>query len=1067
MIALCLLYGASTYAQPTNLIDNPGFEDGLREWSVGFGEPAKIDREVSHSGAASARISVREATSALDATELLVGPDIDPSEPYRVSAWLKSGGIEKGDCGGRAYCYDSRGKVLIMHTFGKMADGTPPGDWHEVGIELRPGGPNPIPEGTDRVVVRFSIWAQDGECTGTVWVDDVSLTPLGEAVAPPPAAWLERSEIGTVVIWQDSVEPVGSATDPERLASILSAHGMAANLVSATRLAEAGALNQRWVDLVILPYGGVFPADARDAFLKYVRYGGSFLTLGGLAFEKQVRLVDGEWMEVGEVVPDDRSLALIADFDGQTAVTWDPSHSAEDDAVSVEEVEPGAAGTRRAAHLSLDELRAYAYGGLTGGVSAPDPEHPILSFWARGDEDTKQLAIEPREQDGSRWKKVVPLNTEWQRYTIPAAQFLSYATEDRGGPGDHLHPERVASLWFGFTRGMVGGGPHAVWLDQIAWAPALKEAGAPPAPMRPPVGADLTFAAFGSHIDSSPVANNTIPVSIPLQRIERAAALRAADGQFVLDTKPRRGRFSGYLAPAPTYRPRTGTGEAVRIGGPRTGRLVPLLEAVGQDGGSLGPMAALFLPSSKLARDAVWAFSGIDNADVAEVLGPAFDKALCRVADIAAGSPMLDEPELHFATEDGRPFAEFGAKVRGRPADGRQLGLIARVSGNGKRREVEAKAFREAVKPAEAASVRMSLGLFRQGASRIELELRAGGDELDREIVVVDTRQSFLDLANWLLTNQAEDGTYSGVSFQDNRAARGLLGAYEITGDVRYRDSAIRWGEEMVRLQRDDGGYRMGYGITDKGESCYVADGGEVAIAMARLVTYAEGERRQRFIDSVRAYMGYRESFREPNGAIGVGWCLHDYGQRPIVPLDKPTRIFSGETNQYTIGCTLAAAAAYATITGDPKDKAMALQDTEWLLEHYHSLSGAAAESAVWAHRFIADEGLKRRIEDHMRESFRARIVNPADRSWLAGSGRTVLDLDPIEYWLQSIDPEDAEMQAARARWVHALCGSNSTSAVRLLLENESRNNAERRFLCFAVIALADAVQPMVSLRDL
>jgi hypothetical protein len=246
-----------------------------------------------------------------------------------------------------------------------------------------------------------------------------------------------------------------------------------------------------------------------------------------------------------------------------------------------------------------------------------------------------------------------------------------------------------------------------------------------------------------------------------------------------------------------------------------------------------------------------------------------------------------------------------------------------------------------------------------------------------------------------------------------------------------------------------------------------VADGGEVAIAMARLVSHTEGAQRQRFIDSVKAYMGYRESFREPNGAIGVGWCLHDYGQRPIVPLDEPTRIFAGEMNRYTIGCTLAAAVAYATITGEPEDRAMALRDTKWLLEHYDSLSGAAAESAIWAHRYIADELLKERIEEHMQESFRTRIVNPADRSWLGGGGRTVLDLDPIEYWLKSIDPDDAEMQAARARWLYALCGSTSTSAARLLLENESLNNAERRFLCFAAVALADAVAPMVSLRDL
>jgi hypothetical protein len=269
----------------------------------------------------------------------------------------------------------------------------------------------------------------------------------------------------------------------------------------------------------------------------------------------------------------------------------------------------------------------------------------------------------------------------------------------------------------------------------------------------------------------------------------------------------------------------------------------------------------------------------------------------------------------------------------------------------------------------------------------------------------------------------------------------------------------------MARLQRDDGGYRMGYGITTRGEACYVADGGEVALAVARLVTYTKGAQQQRLIDSVKAYMGYRESFRQPNGAIGVGWCLHDYGQRPITPLEKPTRIYAGETNQYTIGCTLGAAWAYASITGDPADRAMAVRDTEWLLENYDRLSGASVESAIWAHRHVADGALKGRIEAHLRESFRAWIVAPADRSWLAGGGRSVLNLDAIAYWLEHIE-RDPEMEATLARWLYALCGSNSTSAVSHLLEADSRNGAENRFLCFAAVALADAVQPTVSLKD-
>ena len=77
-----------------------------------------------------------------------------------------------------------------------------------------------------------------------------------------------------------------------------------------------------------------------------------------------------------------------------------------------------------------------------------------------------------------------------------------------------------------------------------------------------------------------------------------------------------------------------------------------------------------------------------------------------------------------------------------------------------------------------------------------------------------------------------------------------------------------------------------------------------------------------------------------------------------------------------------------------------------------------------------------------------------------------MLDLDGIVWWLHRVDPDDAEMQAAFGRWLYALCGSNSTSAARILMEQKSRRHDEGRFLDFLAVALADTVQPMVSLKE-
>lgn len=1042
-------------AEPVNLLRNPGFEHGLHGWSLGFGAGAELDRDVSRSGRTSARLEVHGATAAIDADPLIVSYDVDPRQTYRVSAWIKSGGVERGDFAGRLYCYGPEGEVLAMYSFGNVRGPAPEGDWRQATLELAPDTRHAIPQGTATVMLRFSAWEPEQQCTGIVWVDDVEFTPVGEEPFGAPPEWLRRSEAGTAIILADDLPAVGAPASAEALAGLLEAKGMAVNLVGAEQLGTPGALNPRWVDLVVLPHGGAFPADARDAFVDYVRYGGSFVTLGGLPFETFFRRVEGEWMDVTTVVTDADDAFVIADFEGEARPDWDLGHVGDRDRMTVEYVTPGADETTTAARLRIDDLQGFAYAGLAD-AAAPDADHSVLSFRARGDEHTRQLCVEPREDDGSRWKMVVPLTEDWQHFEINARRFLPYDSEGRGGPDDPMRPERVSGVWFGFTRGMVGAGERTVWVDEVQWRRPVREAGPVPAPIRADAEADLTLAAFGSHIPSTPAQDATIPIFSPLRRFEDAAQLRLAPLDAMLP-----GRFSGHLATAPLFVPRDTGGRDVRIGGPRAGRLVPLLEAVDRGGNVLGPAAAMYLPARPAQRGAVWAFSGVDNVDLLAAAPEGFATALEQVARAAVGAPMIEAADLTFLPGEQQARAELTVVLRGRAPDDRDLRVRVRAMSGGER-------IGEAITEAQGGPVTLHVPGLAPTLREYSLDvaLLDGDTVTDHKTISMDARAALLELCEHLLAIRTPDGLFGGFYFEENRGVRGLLGAYEITGDERYRQAATRWGEEMIRQQREDGGYRMGYGITSRGEACYVADGGEIAVAMARITSYVTGEQRERFVNSLRGYMAYREDFRQPSGAIGVGWCLHDYSKRPIEPLEEPTRIYAGEVNQYTIGCTLAAAAAYATITGDPEDLAMALRDTNWLLENYTSLSGAASESAIWAHEFIADEELKRRIEAHMRESFVKRITRPEDRSWLHGGGRSVFDLDPITFWLERVEADPA-MEAAFGRWLYALCGSNSTSAARHLMALDARTQAERRFLCFLAVALADAVEPLVSMKPL
>ncbi len=1056
MVLILLIAATPCAAAPGNFIENPGFEQGLDGWSPGFGTKAVADKEVAHTGGASARLSVEHGTIGLDAPDLTVDYDLYADSSYRASAWIKSGGVVRGDFGGRIYCYGPDNAVMAMYSFGTLRAGALAGDWQQISIDFGAGSEHPLPPGTQRVRVRFSIWDQQENATGTVWVDDVELVALADGAPVSAPAGLKTSGAGTVVLLDDDMPAGGGAVSPDALARLLTDAGMAVNLVDAVRLAEPGLLNARWVDLVVLPNAPAFPADARDAFVRYALNGGSFMAFGGLAFDTLWRRGEAGWVNTDHTNTDDASAQMLADFEADAAPQMGLSHCDSDMRMIVSRVAPGADGSQGAAKLVYPEGAGWAYAAVEG-AHAQSPEHSALCFWARGDENTTSLAVEINEDDKSRWKRVVEIGQDWQWYVIPAHDFLSYATKGRGGPGDYLNPQKTTQIWFGLTGTLAGPGPHTLFIDGVQWRRPAEGAGAPVAPMRPGTATDDTIKSFGSDIAESAPTQDRIPVFTPPTRFAGIHQLRIAwptTGDGIITT----GAIGGYLANATT---RAGSGaKGLRIGGPRAGRLVTLLEAIDDDGRAVGPAASIFLPASRRTRGAAWVLFGVEDMNLIAADSSAMRAVVTSAARVAAGQPAIASAEMRFVPVNEKPTSSIVVSIQGTES----TVLSVRVRG-----EAGGTPLNHApVNAMAGGTIEIPLPELDPTANSysITAELLDGAELLDSETISVDAERCFFALVDWLVEHQNPDGTYSGTSFEDNRAARGILGAFELTGDDKYRASAIRWGEEMIRLQREDGGYRMGYGIGSKGEACYVADGGEIAIAMARLISYTQGEQKQRFIDSVRAYMGYREDFREPNGAIGVGWCLHDYGQRPTAPLDTPTRIYAGEKNTYTIGCTLAAAAAFSRVINEPEFTAMVLRDTDWLLEHYTSYSGASAESAVWAHHFVADEALKARIEADLRSGFIERIASPANEGWLGGDGRSVLDLDIITYWLDQIGP-DAGLEAAKGRWLYALCDADSTSAIRHLLRpDEGINSSEYRFLDFAAVAMADAVKPMVSMKE-
>ena len=157
-------------ALPKNLLKNPGFEEGLADWFVESGKP-KIDATTVAAGRNSLRYDGFPECS-FCAVNLRVR--IDPRRAYRLSLKLKTD-LRVGLSCVQLLPLRANGEPIAF--FGQdhaheFCYGRGTEDWHEVSVVLRQ-----FPPEADATHLYLTL--QDA--VGTVWFDDVQLTPLSLA----------------------------------------------------------------------------------------------------------------------------------------------------------------------------------------------------------------------------------------------------------------------------------------------------------------------------------------------------------------------------------------------------------------------------------------------------------------------------------------------------------------------------------------------------------------------------------------------------------------------------------------------------------------------------------------------------------------------------------------------------------------------------------------------------------------------------------------------------------------------------------------------------------------------
>lgn len=1066
-IAATLVPTVGQAGGPANLIVNPGFERGGRGWkSSWYNGQVEVacDADRSHAGRSHAVLTAEYDIVGIDSVPLRVGTEIDPGKSYVVSAWIANLGIDQGQFGMRLYAYDATGKILAMKSVGSLGPGSAPTDWKRIETHIGSGTDFPFPEEMDHLVVRFSIWDKSDVCAGRVLVDDVVFAPMnGEPAGTVPE--FERTDKGAIAIWSDRIPGISAATNPSRLATQLRQAGYGVTLITTSELADAAVLSDAHFDLLILPYAEIYPATGAETLRRFLRSGTHLITLGGPCFRKPLWPAGNSWSTtLARPVALEPPRAVVEPSEELAAALTKELNRTDQPATVLLCRDPD---ENPALRLAVDDLQFYAYLRFRTQSTA---RHNVLQFRAVGDEATKHLCIECNEADGSRWKAVVDLSAEWQIYEVSAGDFVSYASEDRGFKGDYLHSEKVRRVAFGFPRSMVGTGKHSFEISEIKWLASDVDPARIDQSAMLHSDTSVLIRAFGQDLRS---ANRGGDITAFLGAAAfHADQLVAAPRQtvFPLDFSLE-GDFSGICAVLPETNiyevpEKQKTSRGLFLPTKKMARVVPLLVTSKGE-----PAASLAYHMAGPYTGGLWACFGVTDCDLFPVGDEKMGQAFTTLVDRMLHGASIVDIAPRFLADAGGARMEVVARIANQGLNPLQLSVQTSLQSGGQPLETARQQVLIELCPGETKELvilRVNAAEFDWKDYSIACHLETNGKILDRMEAPVNVRKTFVALCDRFLEQQQArgDGRIHGFGFVDNRGIRALLAAYDLYGRKEYLEGAIRWGEATLAEQRDDGGFLMGYGYHRDGNECFVADGGEIACGIGRLIAYVPEAERQRYFDSLEAYMAYRDSFRCEGGGIGVGWCKSDYGARPIRRLDEITKIFAPEMNIYTIGCTLTAATMYARLTGEPKDNEAAVRDAFWWMDRCKSTSGGAfVESAAWAHAYLKGDRIHQATEQFLREKFIPHVIQPGNRWWTTGAGRTVQGLDGLAYYYDRIE-KDPQVLAALMRATYHVCSPNALSGIPRILAKAEPTRDDWLYLNFAAVSLPDLLEPEIVRKD-
>lgn len=450
----------------------------------------------------------------------------------------------------------------------------------------------------------------DGVLGIGVWVRFCVLALIGGAAvgeepdANSPAAGAAGAPVA-VILDQPDLPRLGAPSDPRRIAAILQSAGWDCRLFSASKLADVSQLDAAAPGLTVLPYGPVFPVEARESVLAHLRRGCGLITTGGYAFNEQVRCVDGRWVREASRLADLRRRAavegrsLLPDGGLESSTPPPVEGFSLDGRLRVSgpacQISKDAHEGNHALRFSLPpaggDSAAYAWADL---AATPGRTFEISAWMKTKSVEGRGIAFVAMYQYDANDKLVTFRNfaevrgaTPWTRY---AFEFEPAPTVKR------LH----LSMGFYQARG-------TMWVDGLR---LIDVTGLAYQPMNTATGTPK------DGLETAPLAIGMFDADFPLKRV---TGVRSAPGQRIVPPDLHfESALSGWAASGVT--------------GNDHARWVPVLEAHDRYGRPRGQLAAMLLHYRGPFRGSCWAYFGAENRDVLAEPGGVGEQALAGIA---------------------------------------------------------------------------------------------------------------------------------------------------------------------------------------------------------------------------------------------------------------------------------------------------------------------------------------------------------------------------------------------------------------------------------------------------